>query len=200
MSKSTERGFSLLELLVALAVTASVVTLLFAGFGVIGRLEEKSAARAERSHRMLMVSQWLQKKFDALRILSRQDGQVLTLFFNGNAAGVMWVAPFPERGNSGGLHVMRLGPKRFAVGHTDLQFEAVHYDGALAQLNWGDAVSEALLKNVTKLQWYYWDGAANAWSQQWGAERGYFPSRLRVEISDEDGDWPPLYFSLPRAR
>jgi general secretion pathway protein J len=32
-----QRGFTLLELLIALAITAAVVTLMFAGFGVIGR-------------------------------------------------------------------------------------------------------------------------------------------------------------------
>lgn len=34
---SRQRGFTLLELLIALAVTTAVVGLVFAGFGVIGR-------------------------------------------------------------------------------------------------------------------------------------------------------------------
>lgn len=57
--QNRSRGFTLLELLIALAVTAAVVALMFAGFGVIGRSEERNQRVMERSERMLVVSQWL---------------------------------------------------------------------------------------------------------------------------------------------
>ena len=41
-SERASRGFTLLELLIALAVTAAVVALMFAGFGTIGRSEERN--------------------------------------------------------------------------------------------------------------------------------------------------------------
>ncbi|MFP5444304.1 MAG: prepilin-type N-terminal cleavage/methylation domain-containing protein, partial [Betaproteobacteria bacterium] len=69
--RKTSRGFTLLELLVALAVTSAVVALMFAGVGVIGRSEERNQRVIERSERMLVVSQWLGRKFDTLRLLSR---------------------------------------------------------------------------------------------------------------------------------
>eukprot|EP01041_Mallomonas_annulata_P027291 gene27291-48847_t len=62
--KRRSGGFTLLELLIALAVTAAVVALMFAGFGTIGRSEERNQRVMERSERMLVVSQWLGRKFD----------------------------------------------------------------------------------------------------------------------------------------
>jgi general secretion pathway protein J len=111
----SSQGFTLLELLIALAVTSAVVALMFAGVGVIGRSEERNQRVIERSERMLVVSQWLGRKFDTLRLLSRRSDTGFVNFFSGNAAGLLWVAPLPERGEGGGLYVFRMTPLRHAM-------------------------------------------------------------------------------------
>lgn len=193
-------GFTLLELLIALAVTAAVVALMFAGFGVLGRSEERNQRGMDRTERMLVVSQWLGRKFDALRILSRRDEKSFVNFFSGNAAGVVWVAPLPERGDAGGLYVFRINPLRLENGRVDLSVEAVPYSGALMALDWDNALRETLLQDVKTLQWYYQDGRTTEWTQQWDSTQSSFPSRVRVEIADERGSWPSLVFPLARAR
>lgn len=198
--QSRSHGFTLLELLIALAVTAAVVALMFAGFGVIGRSEERNQRVMDRSEHMLVVSQWLGRKFDTLRLLSRRDGNTFVNFFSGNAAGVIWVAPLPERGDAGGLYVFRMNPLRHDSGRVDLSVEAVPYDGALMALDWSKALRETLMRDVRALQWYYQDGRTGEWAQQWDASRSGYPARVRVEIADERGVWPPLVFTLARAR
>lgn len=198
--RKTSRGFTLLELLVALAVTSAVVALMFAGVGVIGRSEERNQRVIERSERMLVVSQWLGRKFDTLRLLSRRDENIFVNFFSGNAAGAIWVAPLPERGDAGGLYVFRMSPLRHADGRVDLSVEAVPYDGALMALDWGKALRETLLWDVRTLQWHYQDGLTGQWTQQWDSAKAQYPARIRVEIADARGDWPPLVFPLARAR
>ena len=198
--KKASAGFTLLELLIALAVTTAVVALMFAGFGVIGRSEERNQRVMERSERMLVVSQWLGRKFDALRLLSRRDGDVFVNFFSGNAAGVIWVAPLPERGDAGGLHVFRMTPLRHENGRVDLSVEALPYDGALMALDWNIALRETLLPDVRTLQWYYQDGRTGEWVQQWDASKAGYPARIKLDIADERGVWPSLVFPLARAR
>lgn len=194
------RGFTLLELLIALAITAAVVTLMFAGFGVIGRSEERNQRLMDRSERMLVVGQWLGRKFDTLRPLSRREGAGIVNFFSGNAAGAIWVAPLPERGEAGGLYVFRINPLRHENGRIDLSVEALPYDGALTALDWSQALRETLLADVRTLQWYYQDGRSAQWVQQWDAAQASYPMRIKVEIADERGDWPPLVFALVGAR
>lgn len=200
LSTKSARGFTLLELLIALAVTSAVVALMFAGFGAIGRAEDRNQRVMERSERMLVVSQWLGRKFDALRLLSRRDGDVFVSFFSGNAAGAIWVAPLPERGDAGGLHVFRTTPLRHDDGRVDLSVEAVPYDGAMMALDWKSALRETLLQDVRTLQWFYQDGRTGEWVQDWDASRGGYPARVRLEIADERGPWPPLVFPLARSR
>ncbi|MBS0610819.1 MAG: prepilin-type N-terminal cleavage/methylation domain-containing protein [Proteobacteria bacterium] len=195
-----QRGFTLLELLVALAVTTAVVGLVFAGFGVIGRSQERSQRLVDRSERMLQVSQWLGRKFDTLRPLSHREGGQFVLFFSGNAAGAMWVAPLPERGDAGGLYVLRASPLRHDNGRVDLAIEALPYDGALMALDWARAEREVLLPDVRTLQWYYQDGATGQWVQQWDASRASYPARIRLALGDARGDWPEQVFALARAQ
>lgn len=199
MAKSS-RGFTLLELLIALAVTSAVVALMFAGVGVIGRSEERSQRVIERSERMLVVSQWLGRKFDTLRLLSRRADAGFVNFFSGNAAGLLWVAPLPERGDGGGLYVFRMTPLRNSDGRVDLSVEAVPYDGALMNLDWNGALRETLLVDVKTLQWHYQDGQTGQWTQEWDAARPVYPARIRLELGDARGDWPPMVFPLIRAR
>lgn len=198
--RSRHRGFTLLELLIALAVTAAVVALVFAGFGVIGRTEDRNQRLMDRSERMMVVGQWLGRKFDTLRLLSRQDGANFVNFFSGNAAGAIWVAPLPERGEAGGLYVFRTSPLRHDGGRVDLAVEVLPYDGAATAMDWNQAPRETLLADVRTLQWYYQDGRTGQWLQQWDASRAQFPARIRVEIADAQGDWPMLVFALARAR
>lgn len=195
-----QRGFTLLELLIALAVTTAVVGLVFAGFGVMGRSQERSQRVVDRAERMLQVNQWLGRKFDTLRLLSHSQGGQFVLFFGGNAAGAMWVAPLPERGEAGGLYVLRAGPLRHDDGRVDLAVEALPYDGARMTLDWARAEREILLPDVHTLQWYYQDGATGQWAQQWDAARAGYPARVRVALGDAQGDWPELVFALARAQ
>lgn len=195
-----QSGFTLIELLIAMAVTVAVVALLFSGYGLVGRMQERSQQLLDRSARMLQASQWLTGKFDTLRLLMRQEGGGFVLFFSGNAAGAMWVAPLPERGAAGGLHVLRATPLRHENGRVDLSIEALPYDGAAMALDWSRALREVLVPDLRTLQWYYQDGATGEWTQQWDASRVSYPARVRLVLADAQGAWPELVFALPRAR
>ncbi|ODS90850.1 MAG: general secretion pathway protein GspJ [Comamonas sp. SCN 65-56] len=199
-SSSRQRGFTLIELLIALAVTVAVIALLFSGYALIGRTQERGQQTMDRAARMLQASDWLSGKFDTLRMLAQQDGGRFVLFFSGNAAGAMWVAPLPERGEAGGLHVLRATPLRHDDGRVDLAIEALPYDGAGMALDWSHALREVLVPDLRTLQWYYQDGATGEWSQQWDATRASYPARVRLQLADAQGAWPELVFALPRAR
>ena len=200
VSRPSIRGFTLLELLIGLAVTAAVVALIFAAVGLIGRTEERNQRVGERAERMLVVSQWLGRKFDTLRLLSRREGGTFVNFFSGNAAGAIWVAPLPERGDAGGLYVFRTTPLRHADGRVDLSVEAIPYDGALMAMDWSRALRETLISDVRTLQWHYQDGRTGQWTQDWDASKGQYPARIRLEIGDALGDWPSIVFPLVRAK
>lgn len=195
-----QAGFTLIELLVALAITAAVVALVFAGFGLIGRTDERNQRLIDRAERMALTAQWLGRKFDTLKLLQLKQDIDFISFFNGNAAGAMWVAPLPERGEAGGLYVLRATPLRHDDGSIDLAVEVLPYGGALMALDWGRAERAVLLSNVRTLQWHYQRPRDGQWLQQWDSTNGGYPARIRLELGDAQGPWPALVFSLARAR
>ncbi|MGP1691118.1 MAG: prepilin-type N-terminal cleavage/methylation domain-containing protein, partial [Giesbergeria sp.] len=163
--------------------------------------EDRNQRLMDRSEHMLVVSQWLGRKFDGLQLVGRSEGAAQTvIFFSGNAAGPLWVAPLPERGDAGGLYVFRASPLRHEGGTTDLVVDALPYDGGAMRLDWGVALHETLLRDARTLQWYYQDGRTGEWTRNWDPARKEFPARIRLELGDEHGDWPPLVFALARAR
>jgi general secretion pathway protein J len=193
-------GFTLLELLIALAVTGAVVALVFSAFGAIGKTDQRNSQSIERVNRQLSVAQLLKRKIDTLRLISKKDAQGLVLFFNGNAAGALWVAPLPERMAFGGLHILRFSTKRGPDGRVDLILEALPYDGYSNELRWEQAISETIIKNIKTLHWHYQDGKTGNWVEEWSSDRVQYPSRIRIELGDEKGSWPIMTFSLSRAR
>jgi general secretion pathway protein J len=67
-------------------------------------------------------------------------------------------------------------------------------------LDWNRALRETLLANVTTLQWHYQDGQTGQWTQEWDAAKTTYPARIRLELADARGEWPPMVFPLVRAR
>ena len=197
---NTGRGFTLVELLVALSITSSIVLLIFAGMGSIGRSEQRTFQSLDRTGRVLSVQRWLQSKFDTMRLLKKQQDGTQVLFFNGNPAGALWIAPLPERESVGGLHVLRLTPERYPNGAVDWILEALPFEGSTAPLDWSRAERAILLKDVRTLQWYFQNGATGIWSQEWSSAQMTYPSRIRIQVGDSKGNWPAMSFVLPRAR
>lgn len=195
-----QRGFTLVELLIALMVTAAVAGLVFASFGLVGRVQERSQGVLDRTQRMLLVSQWLTSRLESMRQLSSINGGAPTIFFSGNAAGALWIAPQSNPVDGGGLNVFRATPLRHDDGQTDLSIEMLPYDGAGTLLDWRLARRDILLRNAKTLQWYYQDGETQQWVQQWDATRKRYPARIRIELADQSGDWPPLVVALAGAR
>lgn len=200
LRRGGQRGFTLVELLVALLVTAAVASLVFASFGLVGRAQEKSQGVLDRAERMLLVSQWLTHKLESMRQLSRIDGANTTIFFSGNAAGALWIAPPPSGSAGGGLFVFRATPRRHDDGQTDLVVEMLPYGGPRTPLDWQQAHSDVLLRNAKTLQWYYQDGQSLQWTQQWDPAARRYPVRIRVELADQSGEWPALVVALAGAR
>lgn len=194
------RGFTLLELLIALAVTALVVVLLFSGYGLIGRSEDRNQAQLDRGENMLLVSDWLQRKLQGLRPLAKVDENGVHTFFSGNAAGALWLTPLPELGVGSGLQVVRVGPRRHADGQVDLVVQALPYGGGRMVLDWNNAISAPLMTDVRSLQWAYQDGDSGAWSPEWDGLGRDYPMRVRIQLGDAQGDWPALVVALPGAR
>jgi len=104
----SQRGFTLVELLIAIALTGLILTILFAGLRVGGRswdaVELHSAANSE----LRLVRGFIQRSLHQLRGVSHPVDGNEQLIFGGNADGIEFATPMGGYLGQGGLYVLRL--------------------------------------------------------------------------------------------
>lgn len=104
------RGFTLLELVIALALISLILLLLFSAFRFSSKVWESVENRVERDSEMRLIYHYLADRVEQARSvkvhLERAGREVF--FFSGHARGVEFVSPMPAHLGSGGLYIIRL--------------------------------------------------------------------------------------------
>ncbi len=222
------RGFTLLELLIALALIGLMVALLFGALRFAGKAWDASDARLEHNTAMSMVWRYLDARFSQARNLKRklEEGEEAHFFFQGNHEAVEFVAPMPAHLGAGGLYIIRIYRQR-ENGKGKLMMTRWLYHpevlagesglpawrplGALGithdDRNRNDLrawySSSTLLEDVKSLEFSYYgradpDAQSADWSDTW-EDRKLMPILVRMKLVDERGEWPEMTFSLPGA-
>lgn len=199
-ARGVARGFTLLELLLALFITTMVVALAYAMLGVIGRTQQRTTAEMQRTEQILAAQRWLRGQLQGMRQFQRLEQGAVQLFFSGNAAGALWVSATASPEPGAALRVVRVALQRHADGRVDWVAQRIPFAGAQAALDWSQAEEAVLARGLRTLQWRYLDGLTGSWVQDWPADRPFYPARIRIEVADDRGPWPPFTVALPRAR
>jgi len=166
---SAQAGFTLMELLLATALIALIMTMAYGGFRAGVRASTSGEALIEETNRIRVVHQFLRRQIAHIRpLIIEQDGEQL-IRFEGDPERMRFVAPMPGYLGFGGPYVQELRLERGEDG-MDLVF-------AYAMLNSyepGDLDAEppiTLLENVGRARFEYFgfedDGESTYWSDAW---------------------------------
>ncbi|MFO1353065.1 MAG: prepilin-type N-terminal cleavage/methylation domain-containing protein [Gammaproteobacteria bacterium] len=196
-------GFTLLELLISMALMGLLLIVLYGGLNVGMRSWDSGEARAQEIDRVRTVQEMLRRLLRQSAGVYRNDerrGRVV--YFEGKAESVGWVAPMFAYLGRGGLYFIRL--------------EVVEHDGnRVLRMSWrpyrpddqeddsgknGDSEDSELLGGVEDMRLGYFGadelGRDPEWRERWdnAAER---PSLVRLGLKIAGGDWPDLIVALP---
>ena len=220
-----QRGFTLLELLIALALIGLMVALLFGALRFSSKAWDASEKRLEQSTTMSMVWRYLDARFSQARYLKRslKKGEKPVFFFQGDESSVEFVAPMPAHLGSGGLYIIRIS-KAQSNGKGQLLLTRWLYhpevlEGKSRLPSWsplGGTValddrpelrawysSSVLLDGLKSLKLSYYgrkdpkDERAD-WSNDW-RDAKLLPLLVRMQIVDERVSWPEMTFQLPET-
>jgi len=167
-----EAGFTLLELLVAMAVFGLVVVGLASGVRFAGRAWQTQQARSERHGDLEAVQNLLRQL-----LVSASD-------FRGDGTSLRFVAWLPQALGRGGLFDITL---RQTADRLILSW-APHFPGPFAGSNSG---SEVLLTGITAARVSYYLGAKGVWADE-HADRNLPPALIRLVVEHRGNRWPPL--------
>ncbi|WP_456407150.1 prepilin-type N-terminal cleavage/methylation domain-containing protein [Thiolapillus sp.] len=220
------QGFTLLEMIISLALMGLMMLLLFGALRFAGKAWDASETRLERDTSISMVWQYLSDRFRQARALNHhvesEGGNVF--FFKGNSHAVEFVSPMPAHLGSGGLYIIRLqkgrqgGKNQLVLRRWLYHPEVLSGDAGLPR--WrplsGPSVllgikekpelrawySESVLVDEIKDVAFSYYGVANKgddfadWSEVWD-DHPYLPMLVRMQVEDPKGDWPEMTFELP---
>ncbi|HEV2552083.1 MAG TPA: prepilin-type N-terminal cleavage/methylation domain-containing protein [Stellaceae bacterium] len=192
-------GFTLLELLIGIAVLGLLMGMLFGGLRLASHQVEWRTARLDRGSRVTLVQAFMRRSLADARPLEIEGsrpsiaGPTVALAFDGTAEELEFVGPAPESAESGGLELIGLGLVRRGAAAGALSLRVRAYDtgagGATAPLR-----ETLVLEGVRQAQFAYFGVIAGEtaprWHESW-RELPYLPALVRLTLTLSGGERVP---------
>lgn len=178
------RGFTLLEILLALALLALVMLGVWGAMASATRVTHATDALMARSENVRTVQQFLRRYVSAAQLQPYlAQGDARARMFEGDATSMRYVGPLPMQSGHAGLYVQTIRLTQDASGVTSLDLVYQPYADDAPQT--ADAVTHLLLADLRGGRFQYLAAAAfgkpAAWRDDWQAANG-LPLAVRIHL------------------
>ncbi len=200
-------GFTLMELIIALALLALIAGLLTGSLGMAARSWDSGENKAEDVGSMRQAEAFLREQLTAELPLRLKKVAEMPLMFTGERDELRYAAALPPRVQEGGVWFFRLAVVREGD-KSRLVLERMYPDpSALEAPEFAaDAERSVLADGIAELVISYFGRDANAtdadtptWRDRWD-DRQRLPLLVKIEVRPEKGPaWPPLVVEPRRA-
>jgi general secretion pathway protein J len=190
-------GFTLVEVLIVLALSSLIMLGLTAALRSFGDTGARLDARSQHGEDMRLVSAFLRQSLtDASprRRPPRLDG-ARGPYFAGDGATLEWLAPLPARHGVGGLHRLRLSvqeePSQPFPAQRRLILQFVPFVVSESEVDWSAESAQVLLEGLESFAIQYQRLGAADWQEAWD-DPAVLPGRVRLRIATAGPAWPEL--------
>ena len=202
------RGFTLIEVLIALSLLSLLMLALTGAMGAMGQTSERVEQRIEAQDDYRIAQAFLRDILaQASARVSNQTvagGSERAVFFTGQPDTVAWIGIMPARYGLGGRHYMRLALEPGAQG-PQLVLRYAPWNGAPTFADWAAAQAQPLVRGVQTLGLRYQHPLTGQWLPAWppadlppGAGV-WLPSAVELTVGGPAPDWPPIVVALRAA-
>ena len=225
--RGREAGFTLMELMVALALVALMTTLVYGGLHLGIRSWDSLDQHVAETNDFRFARGLLQRLLLEARSINKVVEQRLEPVFFGNKYQVEFVTPMSEYAGTGGLYLVRVYAEsgKGGAGTLKMQRWLLHPDvlaGAKGIPEWQPLIYPGKLKEdsdpgeglysvnvlareVSGLEIDYFGKKLQAdrsdqgeWQEEW-LHRDSLPSLVRIRMRHGDGWWPDLIVPLAQS-
>lgn len=198
------RGFTLVEVVIALTLVSLIMLGLVAALSTFGSTSARMEARSEHADDMRLVSAFLRQTLGAASVkhLQQLDDGDSVPYFLGSATALEWLAPMPARHGVGGLHRLRLSLREEPDG-MDLVLQLIPFVPPApleppALPDWSAESTRILVRGVEHFSLAYQRLGRDDWQAEW-VDPEVLPGRIAVHIDGEGGAWPELIVAVLEA-
>jgi len=202
----TVRGFTLLELMIALTLLALLSAVLFGSLRLAGRSTDGGEAKVEAAASMRLAQEFLRTNLEAQHPLRMRKIVDSPLLFSGTRNELRYAAELPPRVAGGGIWFYRLS-LRTEDSRGPLTLERVVPDLAADAIpEFANADRSVLADGIAELTLGYFgrdtDAAttvAPTWRDHWDNVQ-QLPMMIRIDVKPKQGPaWPTLYVTPREA-
>lgn len=200
MSRRRGAGFSLVEMLLAVALLALLSTAAWGAMRTATRAVERGEALIERTNKLRVTQELLRRQISQAMAVpfdrDTTDGRITN--FVGERDRMMWVSPMPGYLGRGGSYVQEVALERDGFGDA-LKFRHAMLNGFELREGFPDEPGPVvLLERITDLRIAYRginaEGRLDDWVDEWD-KGATLPLLVRFEVEFARGSgmhWPPL--------
>jgi general secretion pathway protein J len=198
---SRPRGFTLLEVMIALTLLSMVMVATITALRTLGNTKASVAQVTDRVDGIRVLSEFLRNTIGAampvVRVGSATQelvgGGVYSTYFAGDTTQLVWVAPLVAGADMGGAFVMQL-----ALVEDRLELKWHPYQSDAAAVDWDALESRVLLQSVDEFQVGYLANYGEEWLDFWSASQR-IPVAVRLTLRSGERYWPELVIRLSGA-
>jgi general secretion pathway protein J len=193
------RGFTLLELTIALVLLALMAAMMFGSLSFAGRSWDGGEAKATQVNEMRQTEEYLRAQLASQFPLRAKKVAEFPLRFAGERNEMRYAAALPSRVAEGGVYYFRLSVVREGDKSLLVQERVIPDPGALDEPDFRGAPRSVLAEGIGELRISYYgldpdvaDADTPSWRDKWD-DRQRLPLLVRIEVVPEKGQpWPQL--------
>lgn len=199
-ARSSEAGFTLVEMLVALTLLALLSVILFGGFHFGMRAWEAGDKQLGQTDETMLVQAFLRRELSQTYAIVPQPGAALA--FWGDKDAVVFVAPLPGRSQIGGLYLFRIAVDGTATTPRLVASWRLYRPELSASPNFEPEETIEVLPAISSISFSYYGsplpGVPARWQDRW-QNMPALPQLIRVTTEYPAGGrrrWPDLVVAL----
>jgi general secretion pathway protein J len=196
---TTQAGFTLLELLVAIMILTMIMTAAMGAVRVASRSFETGIVRSDETARIRVMTNVLRWQFRQLLPVKWEENRQEFIAFDGDRRHVQFIAPAPGSSTGPGYLVYRLSsgqpdtPNAFVLDFAPFDPGADHFEMP------ANSGRELLASNLIVRFDYF--GAMDEldqpeWHDRWSSGSAKLPTLVRMQLASSGQEWPELLFRV----
>lgn len=200
--KHLQRGFTLLEMLVAMVMVSLLFLALFSAFNTISRGWDAADKRIMKTEDMSLINGFLRRQLNNILVVKMNTQGEAYYAFEGEREVVRYAAPLQPLQNQGGIYLIEMAVASANKGKK----LTIRFAPYRPELTWQDAFQNAepvlVYEGLSKAEFSYF-GAENvdddaSWQDTW-LDKPVYPELIKLYLADQDHIWPELIATLPQV-
>ena len=188
------RGFTLVEIIIALALTALILASLSAALYGLSQGFSHATERSARTDTLNRVSLALHQAIEQARYIETPGQGATFRSLLGTAESLDWLAYLPESSPQGGLHHWHLEPQDGELLLTLTPWIEPNPQ-AENQEPPASLPPHQIISDLSAFKLSYQNAKTGEWADQWDGL--LLPARIRLDIATQaSGTWPPIIVRL----